>query len=301
MQIAFLAPGQGSQRPGMLSPWLSDDAAMEQLDAFNEAADLDLRELGTRAESVTDTAVAQPLIVAASLLSASALGSSVSPSAVAGHSVGELTALAVAGVITPAEAVGLAAVRGRAMAHAAGQQHTGMSAVVGGQWDDVLSAIAASGAQVANVNSATQVVAAGTAAQLRALAGAPPARARVIPLDVSGAFHTSFMASAVAPVRAALTRLAPRDPVIPLVSNVDGQVLSSGQEALERIARQITAPVRWDLCQEQLRGVDALVELAPGGVLTGLAKRCMRGVPAVALTSPDDLSAARALASQGVK
>jgi (acyl-carrier-protein) S-malonyltransferase len=210
--LAVLSPGQGSQTPGMLRPWLDDPALDTLVGEMSEAARLDLRTLGTTADAatITDTAVAQPLIVAASLVSFAALG--VTPDVAAGHSVGELAALAVAGVVTPADAVALAGVRGRAMAEAASAVETGMSAVVGGSRDEVLGAISRAGAVVANVNSGGQVVAAGTPAQLAELAAAPPSRARVIPLAVAGAFHTSYMARAVDAVREAAAALEPHDP-----------------------------------------------------------------------------------------
>jgi len=296
--LAVLSPGQGSQTPGMLRPWLDDPALDTLVGEMSEAARLDLRTLGTTADAatITDTAVAQPLIVAASLVSFAALG--VTTDVAAGHSVGELAALAVAGVVTPADAVALAGVRGRAMAEAASAVETGMSAVVGGSRDEVLDAISRAGAVVANVNSGGQVVAAGTPAQLAELAAAPPSRARVIPLAVAGAFHTSYMARAVDAVREAAAALEPHDPTATLLSNRDGAVVETGRDALDRIVSQITSPVRWDLCSERIAalGVGGRVELCPGGVLTGLAKRELRGIPACAITSPDDLDAARAIA-----
>ncbi len=296
--LAVLSPGQGSQTPGMLRPWLDDPALADLVGEMSEAARLDLRTLGTTADAatITDTAVAQPLIVAASLVSWAALD--IPADVAAGHSVGELAALAVAGVLSPADAVALAGVRGRAMALAAAAVDTGMSAVVGGNRDEVLEAIARSGAEVANINSTSQVVAAGTPAQLADLAANPPARARVIPLAVAGAFHTHYMAGAVDAVRDAVRALTPRNAGTVLLSNRDGAVVTDGGDALARIVTQVTSTVRWDLCAETLTtlGVRGIVELCPGGVLTGLAKREMRGVPALAITSPDDLPAAREIA-----
>lgn len=296
----LLCPGQGTQRAGMLSPWLDQ---RELIDRMSEAAGLDLVEYGCNAddETVTDTAIAQPLIVAVGILSNLALGSP-EVDAVAGHSVGEITALQVAGVITAEQAVRLAAVRGRAMADAAALAETSMSAVVGGVREDVEAAIAASGASLANVNSARQVVAAGTVEQLAHLAENPPARARVIPLSVAGAFHTQFMAPAVDAVRAEIEGIDAAQPRCAIYSNRDGAALSSGAEALSRIVSQITSPVRWDLCQAAFSSASAtaLVEAAPGGVLVGLAKHELRGVPAVAITSPDDLESARTLLEESL-
>ncbi|MDO5495047.1 MAG: ACP S-malonyltransferase [bacterium] len=304
--LAILAPGQGSQTPGMLEPWLADPGIAALVDSLSEASGVDLAELGTRAdqETITDTGNAQPLIVATSIVSAlSLLGSLPATSAgvVAGHSVGELSALALSGVLRPQDAVALAARRGALMADAAGRIPTSMSAVVGGQRDEVLEAIEAAGCAPANVNSAQQVVAAGTPEQLAHLAENPPARARVIPLQVAGAFHTEHMSPAVEPFEEAADRLNPRDPAVPLLSNREGAVVASGHDAVARLVSQLTSPVRWDLCMDRMRdlGVGAIIELAPGGVLTGLAKRELKGVPAVALTSPDDLDAARELMEAG--
>lgn len=299
--IGFLAPGQGSQTPGMLAPWLDDAALASLLGEWSDAAGIDLVTLGTTAdaETITDTANAQPLIVAASLLSATALLGDLPPAdaVVAGHSVGELTALAVAGVISPADAVTLAARRGRAMADAAALADTGMSAVVGGMREDVLAAIEAAGATPANINSDSQVVAAGTREQLDVLAAHAPARARVIPLKVAGAFHTGYMASAYDSLHAAASALDAADPAIRLLSNRDGEVVSDGRDALARIVTQLTSPVRWDLCSRTLASMApaGLVEFAPAGVLTGLARRAHKGVPVVAISSPEDLDPAREL------
>lgn len=298
---AIVAPGQGSQTPGMLSSWLAEPHFVTLLTEWGEAAGVDLLHLGTEADASTiqDTAVAQPLIVASALLAHRALGSPM-PDVVAGHSVGELAALAVAGVITPAEAVTLAGVRGRAMARAAAITPTAMSAVVGGVREDVLAAVESSGASVANINSAAQVVAAGTAEQLESLAAAPPERARVIPLAVAGAFHTRHMTSAVADVERAVAELHPNDPRTRLLSNRDGAEVTDGEDALARIVTQITSTVRWDLCSDALAGlgVGGLVELAPGGVLAGLAKRELK-VPNVAIKTAEDIDAARALLDEG--
>lgn len=286
----------------MLEPWLADPALAKLLKSFSDAAGLDLAALGTTgdAAAITDTAVAQPLIVAASVLSATALFGAlpaVKAGVVGGHSVGELAALTVAGVLTGREAVALAAKRGAAMAAAAALSPTGMSAVIGGEREEVLAAIAASGCAPANMNSAGQVVAAGTTAQLEQLAANPPARARVIPLQVAGAFHTAHMEPARAQFADAVASLLPDDPAVPLLSNRDGAVVASGPDAVARLITQLTSPVRWDLCMARMgdMNVTAIIELAPGGVLTGLAKRELKGVTAVALNSPADLPAAREL------
>lgn len=309
--LAVVCPGQGSQSPGFLSPWLELPGVAEQLAAFSEVAGVDLVRHGTvsDADTIRDTAVAQPLIVAASLVALRALLDGRAAHDVvdvtAGHSVGELAAAAVAGVLTDDGAVGLVAHRARAMAAAAAATSTGMSAVVGGEPEAVLAAIEAAGLYPANVNGGGQVVAAGAHDRLAALAETPPARARVIPLQVAGAFHTPFMQSAQEAFAAVAEGWDAQDPVLPLLSDADGAAypahdgapFGQGREVLRRLAAQVVAPVRWDLCQATLAatGVTGLVELTPAGVLTGLARRALRGVETVALSTPDDLEAARDL------
>lgn len=291
----------------MLAPWLERAELRETLDRLSAVAELDLTDLGTTADAATirDTAVAQPLLVAAAVLSLQALLGETDAAGVvgvsAGHSVGELGACVVAGVLDPVQAMTLARERGRAMAEAAAAAQTGMSAVVGGAPEEVEAALARHGLVAANVNGSGQVVAAGATDALAALAAEPPARARVVPLDVAGAFHTSYMAPAVERVRQVAAGLTPADPRLPLLSNADGAEVASGRDALERIVAQVARPVRWDLCSAALaeRGVTAMIELLPGGVLTGLARRGLKGVRTVALKTPDDLEAARQLIAGG--
>jgi [acyl-carrier-protein] S-malonyltransferase len=297
--IALLAPGQGAQTPGMLTPWLAAPGAEEVVARWSAAVDLDLVRLGTTADAdeIKDTAVTQPLIVATALLAFSALSARVTLPAdlvTAGHSVGELAAAAIAGVLSPDAAVALAAVRGREMARACALDPTGMSAVLGGKPDDVITRIAELGLDPANRNGAGQVVAAGPVDALAALAAGPPERARVVPLAVAGAFHTRFMAPAEDALRTHAASITPGDPTYTLLSNADGAAVTDGADSLRRLVAQVTLPVRWDSCQEALRerGVTALIELPPAGTLVGLAKRELRGVPALALKSPDDLDAA---------
>jgi [acyl-carrier-protein] S-malonyltransferase len=292
--IALLAPGQGSQTPGLLTPWLDEPDAEKQLAAWSEVAGLDLVALGTTAtaEEIKDTAVTQPLVVAAALLAAARLGDRMPADApVAGHSVGEIAAAAVAGVLTPDDAVALAAVRGREMAAACALEETGMSAVLGGDPDAVLARLAELGLDPANRNGAGQVVAAGPVAALAALAADPPDRARVVPLAVAGAFHTRSMAPAQEALRVHAAGVAVREPVRPLLSNADGTVVTSGGEALRRLVEQVTRPVRWDACMDRLRdlGVTATAELPPAGALTGLVKRALKGTATTAVRTPADL------------
>jgi [acyl-carrier-protein] S-malonyltransferase len=302
--LAIVCPGQGSQTPGFLTPWLELDGVREQLTALGQAAGHDLVAHGTEsdADTIKDTAVAQPLIVAAGLVTASALfptrGDLAGTSAVlAGHSVGELTATALAGVITDEQAISLVAIRGRAMAQASAVTPTGMAAVLGGDPDEVLAALETHGLTPANVNGAGQVVAAGTLEQVEALRATPPAKARVIPLQVAGAFHTHHMSPAVDALAAAAREITPAAPALRLLSNADGATVADGPDALDRLVRQVSSPVRWDRCMETMLalGVTGLVELAPAGTLVGLAKRAMPGVETLAVKTPDDLEAARTL------
>lgn len=282
----------------MLVPWLDLPGVRARLGWLSAVSGLDLIRLGTTAdaEEIRDTSVTQPLIVAFGLAVAAELPLA-GVDAAAGHSVGELTAAALAGVLSAEAAVGLAAVRGREMAAACALADTGMSAVLGGDADQVLARIAEAGLTPANRNGAGQVVAAGPRTGLAALAADPPAGARVRPLSVAGAFHTPYMA----PAENALTELAagivPADPHRMLLSNADGTAVDSGRQVLRRLVAQVTAPVRWDLCQDTLRdtGVTALIELPPAGTLTGLARRAISGARALALRTPDDLTAAREL------
>ncbi|AUN41180.1 ACP S-malonyltransferase [Tsukamurella tyrosinosolvens] len=292
--IALLAPGQGSQKPGMLTAWLDQPSAVERLRAWSEIADLDLVRLGTIAEAdeITDTAVTQPLVVAAALLAFEQMGVQPSDTVVAGHSVGELAAAAVAGVITADDAVRLAAIRGRAMAAACALVPTSMTAVLGGDEADVLATLESFDLIPANMNASGQIVAAGTVENLQKLADNAPEKARLRPLAVAGAFHTEFMAPAQEAVAAAAQTITPRDPQLTLLSNRDGKPVTSGAEALAAIVAQVTRPVRWDLCTATMREaeVSMVVELPPAGALVGIAKRELKGVPQVAVKTPADLT-----------
>ncbi|MDQ8701219.1 ACP S-malonyltransferase [Streptomyces sp. LHD-70] len=303
--LVLVAPGQGAQTPGFLTPWLELPGAADRLAAWSDAIGLDLAHYGTQADAdaIRDTAVAQPLLVAAGLLSASALGSAdeLAPGAVAGHSVGEITAAALAGVLDDTAALQLVRKRGLAMADAAAITQTGMSALLGGEPDAVLPHLEKLGLTPANVNGAGQIVAAGTMEQLAALAeDKPEGTRRVVPLQVAGAFHTEHMGPAVAVLDEAAKQLSPADPKVRYVSNKDGAAVDSGAEVIARLVGQVANPVRWDLCMETFKelGVTALVELCPGGTLTGLAKRALPGVKTLALKTPDDLDAARALIAE---
>jgi [acyl-carrier-protein] S-malonyltransferase len=294
--LAMVAPGQGAQRPGFLTPWLELPGAADLLGVWSDIAEVDLIRMGTSADidELTDTAVAQPLLVAAALLGAGQLAA---PDVAAGHSVGELAAGVIAGVLSAPDAIRLASIRGRAMAQAARLAPTGMTAVLGGDQDTVRAAITAHGLTAANINADDQVVAAGTLSQLTAFAASPPPGVRVRVLPVAGAFHTAHMAPAAEKVAAAVAGLALRNPVVTLLSNRDGVVVSANDDWAKRIVYQVAAPVRWDLCIKAMAhlGVTALVELPPAGPLSGLAKRALPGVRLVTLKTPGQLADARAL------
>ncbi len=296
----------------MLADWLVLDGVSGTAAAMSDRAHLDLIRLGTTAsaDEIKDTAVTQPLVVATALLAARHLSTDIvagdpgralpAGSLVAGHSVGELAAAALAGVLTALDAVELAAVRGTAMSAACALTPTGMSAVMGGDTAAVLAALAELDLVGANVNGGGQIVAAGGLDALARLAAEPPAGARVIPLPVAGAFHTSFMGSAQDALRAHLAELVPADPVHPLLTNSDGTVVASGAGYLDLLGVQVTRPVRWDLCTQTMRtmGVTGMLELPPAGTLVGLAKRDLKGVATMALKSPADLDAALAFADE---
>ncbi|MBB5084408.1 ACP S-malonyltransferase [Nonomuraea endophytica] len=295
--LVLVAPGQGAQSPGFLTPWLELPGLADRLAAWSDVAGIDLIAYGTTAgeDEIKDTAVAQPLLVATALASAEALGAS--PDLLAGHSVGEFAAAALAGVLSAEQALDLVRVRAQAMAKAAAVTETGMTAILGGVKEEVLAALQEHGLTPANINGAGQIVAGGTLEQLAALKEQAPARARLIPLKVAGAFHTSHMASAVTAMRENAAAITPADPRVKLLSNADGQVVAGGADFVERLINQVSNPVRWDSCMATMTelGVTTLIELLPGGTLTGLAKRGMRGVQNVALKTPDDLDAAREL------
>jgi [acyl-carrier-protein] S-malonyltransferase len=300
--LVLVAPGQGAQTPGFLTPWLDLPGVEDRLRTLSTAIDLDLVHYGTNADAdeIRDTAIAQPLLVAAGLVSAAALGD-ITPGAVAGHSVGEITAAVFAGVLDDTAALGLVRRRGLAMADAAAITETGMSALLGGDPEVSVAHLEKLGLTPANINGAGQIVAAGTLEQLAALnENKPDGVRKVVPLKVAGAFHTRHMAPAVESLAKAAAELTPADPTVRYVSNKDGQAVSTGTEILDRLVGQVANPVRWDLCMETFKelGVTAIVEVCPGGTLVGLAKRALPGVKTLALKTPDDLDAARELIAE---
>ena len=300
--IVIVAPGQGSQTPGFLQPWLELPGAREQLGGISEGAGIDLIAHGTTsdADTIRDTKIAQPLIVAAGILTLNALltaGRREKVGGVAGHSVGEVTAAAAAGILGEADAVAFVSERGRAMADAAALEPTGMSAVIGGDETELLARLDDLDLQPANFNGGGQIVVAGALTALAELAANPVAGTRVIPLQVAGAFHTRYMQPAVARLEAFATGLDKRDPTLPIWTNRDGTSVTSGADFVDLMVGQVCSPVRWDRTMESLAaaGVAGIIELAPAGALVGLAKRGLKGIPTVAIKTPDDLAAAFAL------
>ncbi|MES2170278.1 MAG: ACP S-malonyltransferase [Actinomycetota bacterium] len=296
--IVVVCPGQGSQTPGFLAPWIAEERFRTHLQSISDSAGIDLVKHGTvsDADTIRDTAIAQPLIVAAGLLALSALldGRRDRIGGVAGHSVGEVTAAAAAGILAEDDAMTLVRERGRAMAEAAALVSTGMSAVVGGDEAELLAKLDALGLYPANFNGGGQIVVAGELPALDALKNDPPAGARVIPLQVAGAFHTRYMAPAVDHLREIVAGLEQHDPRLTIWTNSDGSTVDNGGRFIDLLVGQVSSPVRWDKTMESFAeaGVTGIIEVAPAGALVGLAKRGLKGVPTVAVKTPDDLAAA---------
>ena len=299
--LAVVAPGQGSQVPGFLTPWLELPNFEDRMKWLGTVAGIDLIAHGTTSDedTIRDTAVAQPLIVSAGMVSLLSLfphpGEAYAKVGIgAGHSVGEITAAAAANVISAEQAMVLVRERGNAMAAASAVIPTGMSAVLGGDRDEVIAKLAQHGLTAANENGAGQIVAAGTLEQLAALETDPPTGARVRPLSVAGAFHTKHMAPAVGILAQHAKAISTHDARSRILSNADGTVVQDGREVLKRLVTQVSNPVRWDLCMQTMLdlGVTGLIELPPAGTLVGLAKRAMPGVECVSLKTPDDMPAA---------
>jgi [acyl-carrier-protein] S-malonyltransferase len=297
--IVVLAPGQGSQTPGFLDPWIAEPRFREHLERISDSVGIDIVKHGTTsdADAIRDTAVAQPLIVAAGLLSLQGLvtgRSKLDVAGVAGHSVGEITASVVAGILSEEEALRFVKQRSQGMADAAAIVKTGMSAVIGGDEDALLAHLEKLDLEPANFNGGGQIVVAGKLTDLARLTADPLPGSRVIPLQVAGAFHTHFMEPSVEALQEVATSIWASDPVLPIWTNRDGSVVESGTTFVDLMVSQVTSPVRWDLTMESLTaaGVTGLIELAPAGALVGLAKRALKGIPSVAIKTPDDLAAA---------
>jgi [acyl-carrier-protein] S-malonyltransferase len=297
--IVVVAPGQGSQTPGFLEPWIAEPRFKEHLERISDSVGIDLVKHGTTsdADTIRDTAVAQPLIVAAGMLALQGLtpeDGRLKVGGTAGHSVGEITAAVVAGILGEEEALRFVKQRSQGMADAAQLVKTGMSAVIGGDEQELLSALEKLDLQPANFNGGGQIVVAGELAPLAKLGENPVAGSRVIPLQVAGAFHTRFMEPSVEALHEVATSIWASDPELLIWTNRDGSAIESGTTFVDLMVSQVTSPVRWDLTMASLAeaGVTGLIELSPGGTLTGLAKRGLKGVPSVAIKTPDDLAAA---------
>jgi [acyl-carrier-protein] S-malonyltransferase len=300
--LALLAPGQGAQTPEFLASWVEDATSHALLQNWSHLIDLDLVRLGTVSglDEIRETSNAQPLLVAAGLISAMQTfsGQNITFDYFAGHSVGEITAASLAQSFDGDSALTLVNVRGRAMSAAATGSNTGMSAVLGGERDVVVAALIALGLTPANENGGGQIVAAGDLSALALLAENPPAGSRVRPLQVSGAFHTSVMQPAITKLADAAREITVTDPIAPVISNRDGAIITGGDELMARIVGQVAGPVRWDLCMETLaaKGVTGVIEVAPGGTLTGLVKRAQPGIEFFAIKTPEDIEGAREFA-----
>lgn len=303
--LVIVAPGQGAQTPGFLSAWLEDPAFAARIGWLSAVSGLDLAHYGTEADgdTIRDTKIAQPLLVAAALATAQQLGDQPA-AAFAGHSVGEFGAAVAAGVLSPEQAMVLVRERGQAMADAAAVTPTGMTASLGGDRAEVLAAIEAHGLTPANDNGPGQIVAAGTLEQLEKFAENPPKGARLRPLAVAGAFHSPHMAPAVEHVAGLAASVRVDDAQVPFITNSDGSLLTEGSVVLDRIVGQIARPVRWDLCLDAMAGlgVTGFLELPPAGTLTGIAKRYFRDrgmtVETFALNGPEQLDEARAFCAR---
>jgi [acyl-carrier-protein] S-malonyltransferase len=303
--LVILCPGQGSQKPGFMTSWLELPSYKSKLEEFSETISLDLIKHGTLSdeETIRDTAIAQPLIVSASIATA-ALLDTVNVSGVAGHSVGEVAAAAIAGVLSEPDAMKLVDTRAKAMAIAAASgEVTSMAAILGGETSTVVAKLSELGLSAANYNGAGQIVAAGSKAAIDNLAAEGLEGSKVIPLSVAGAFHTSYMTSAVSELEEFVPNLSLSNPTLNLWSNQNGQLVSNGQEFVNLLVGQIANSVRWDLCMEAMvnAGVTAVIEVSPAGTLAGLAKRGMPGVEIVALKEPKDLEAAQDLLNRSTK
>lgn len=294
--LVVVCPGQGSQTPGMLNPWLELPEFRAAVEQQQSASGVALIEHGTTsdAETIRDTAIAQPLIVATGVASMATLDLS-GASGFAGHSVGEITAAVAAGVFSAEEGIRFVTERANQMAKAARAEKTSMAAVLGGEQEIVEARLAELGLEPANYNGGGQIVAAGSAEGIAALQAQGPTGSKVIPLQVAGAFHTRYMAAASASLAEYAETISVSDPRTNLWTNAGGKLISSGDEFLQLLVTQVKSPVRWDLCMQALvaAGVTGILEVAPGGTLVGLAKRGMPGIEAFALKSPENLDAAR--------
>lgn len=302
-----MTPGQGSQTSGMYSSWITDAANKELIANYSELIDLDLLNYGTSASQaeITATNIAQPLLTALTFMSFGKLEVNLNTNIIySGHSVGEFSAASLAGFYSDETAMKLVNVRGKAMAEAAASNNaTGMSAVLGGDKAEVIKHIEQFDLVPANVNSNGQIVASGLLTNLEKLSENPPASTKVRKLEVAGAFHSQFMKTAESELEKEFAQLEVNKSSSIFISNKDGQIVKDSSELKSRLITQITSPVRWDLCQAKMieLGVTGMLELAPAGVLTGIAKREMPGVELFAIKSPEDIPGAQAFIDKHAK
>jgi len=303
--LVIFCPGQGSQKPGFLKSWLEIPEFKKKIQEYSELISLDLIHHGTLSdlETIKDTAIAQPLIAGASIASASLLDLA-NLSGVAGHSVGEVSAAAIAGVLTEAEAMQLVSVRSKAMAMvAASSEPTAMAAILGGDIEVVLARLNGFNLSAANFNGAGQIVAAGAKTDIDSFVSEGLTGSKVIELNVAGAFHTKYMEPAIGTLNTFKDTLLAHDPNVVLWSNEAGQMITRGSDYLDLLVGQVANSVRWDLCMASMveAGVSAVIEVSPAGTLMGLAKRSMPGIEIVALKEPKDLEAAQELLNRHTK
>jgi [acyl-carrier-protein] S-malonyltransferase len=302
-----VTPGQGSQTSGLYSSWITDEATKKIVKKYSELIDLDLVHYGTVASQseITATNIAQPLLTALAFMTFGKLKIESNESIIySGHSVGEFSAACLAGFYSKKTAMKLVSVRGKAMAEAAASNSaTGMSAVLGGDKAEVIKHIEQFDLVPANVNSNGQIVASGLLTNLEKLSANPPASTKVRKLEVAGAFHSQFMKSAESELEKEFTQVELTKPTCSFISNRDGQIITDSTDLKNRLISQITSPVRWDLCQAKMveQGVTGMLELAPGGVLNGIAKREMPGVELFAIKSPEDIDTAQAFIDKHAK
>ena len=298
--IALTCPGQGAQTPGFLTPWLELDSFKNEIEKYSAVLEMDLVQFGTEADAdqIKDTKIAQPLIVAASMASHAILVQALKDDSlfagVAGHSVGEIAAANIAGVVSMEAALKFVKARGEQMAEASSLESSSMAAVVGGEQELVLDHLSNMGLFAANYNGKGQIVAAGSSSRIQELIANPPSGTRVVGLAVAGAFHTSFMETAKVALTSLASSIRTENPKLLLWSNSDGSRVKSGDRCLELLINQVSKPVRWDKTMDAMvsDGVSAVIELLPGGTLTGIAKRAMPGVATLALKSPEDIEKA---------
>ena len=298
--LAVVAPGQGSQSVGMLSPWVTDSKDKELVDSWSSLISVDLLKLGQsgNSEEIKSTDNAQLLIFITSILSSLNLDlkNAKDQSIIfAGHSVGEFAAYSIAGTFEVDQALKIVARRGQSMLAATNAfSKTGMSAVLGGNNDEVISYLREFNLIPANINSNGQIIAAGTLENLDRLANTPPAGTRVRPLEVSAAFHTKYMEPAISRFKEIFRDLNTNSPSQIILSNKNGEELNKSTDIIENLINQVISPVRWDLCQAKMveLGVTGMLELAPGGTLCGIAKKEIPSVETFAIKSPEDIQSA---------